>query len=110
MRSINAVRKVLYWGILVSEEVRGEMGCEEGSLGLGLTSSIRSPSDGVGLTGWDELAEFRMPDWVAAGWLGDIGGSVSGCQSREGGETGCECELHLGIVVVLVGVRSGRLS
>jgi hypothetical protein len=80
-----------------------------GSSGLGqplLTSTIRSPGDGVSLTGWDEFAEFRMSDRIAAGWLRDVGRSVGGCQGREGSETGREGELHLGIVLVFLGVRS----
>lgn len=34
----------------------------------GLTSRIGSPGDGKGLTGRDELAEFRVADGVSAGW------------------------------------------
>lgn len=63
-----------------------------------LTASVRSPGDGEGLAGWNELADLRMSDWVAAGGLGGVGGCVGGCYGREGGETGCECELHGEIV------------
>lgn len=59
-----------------------------------LTSVVRGPGDGVGLTGWDELAQARMADGIAAGWLSGVGWSIGRGQRRESGEAGCECELH----------------
>jgi hypothetical protein len=60
-----------------------------------LTSSSGRPGDGVGLAGWDELAQLRVPDGVSARWLSSVGRCVGESQSREGGEAGCKSELHL---------------